>query len=177
MSAALDGPVLAVTGHRPGDLFGYNMSDPRYAAIRAALKNALIRLRAPELYTGMALGVDQLAAAAAMDADLETGLHIRLHAAVPCRGQDGTWTPASRELYRDILARCDKVTLVTDAPYSPAAMHARNAYMCRQADAVLAVWDPSKRRGGTYSCIQAAKKMGKPVLRIDPFRPEDVELI
>lgn len=169
--------MLAVTGHRPKDLFGYDMSDKRYLAIRDALRDAVLRLETPEFYTGMALGIDQIAAMAVLDAKQAADWGITLHAAVPCPGQDNLWRPESRKLYADILARCDRVTMVSNAPYTPALMHARNAFMCRQADAVIAVWDSRKKSGGTYSCIREAFKKKKPVLRIDPFDPSDARLL
>ncbi len=158
--------IIAITGHRPNSLYGYNLNHPAYGPIKAAIKEKLVGLGCTELYTGMALGVDQLAALAVLELKDE-GHDIRLHAAVPCRGHSSKWPQASRDLYDAILSKCDEVTLVTDAPYSPQLMQVRNVYMVNQADQVVAVYENGKA-GGTKNCVDYALKRGKKVWCIPP---------
>lgn len=160
--------VVTITGHRPNKLYGYDLRATGYAILRSFIKKRLTEFHCTELYTGMALGVDQLAALAILDLRDE-GLCIKLHAAVPCRGHSSRWPKTSRDLYDAILSKCDTVTLVTDAPYSAPLMQRRNAWMADRADLILAVWDGSP--GGTKNCVDYARKTGKPVWRHDPFIP------
>lgn len=74
---------IAVTGHRPNKLFGYNMDDPRYVAIKNIIKGFLIGAGCTDAYTGMALGIDQLFAIAVLQLKNE-GWPIKLHCAIPC---------------------------------------------------------------------------------------------
>lgn len=102
-----------------------------------------------------------------MQSKLNWGYDIKLHCAVPCRNQEAKWLPESKRLYKSILDRADLVILVTDAPYSPWLMQARNHYIVEMSDQLLAVWDGS--RGGTANCIDYAQKMQKPITVVQPL--------
>lgn len=161
---------IAITGHRPKALFGYDLNNPSYAKLRTAIKSALLQFGCTELYTGMALGVDQLAALAVIDLKSE-GHDIKLHAAIPCQNHSCKWPQSSRSLYDAILSKCDTQVLVTDAPYSPKLMQDRNIYMVDRADMVVAVYEPGTP-GGTKNCIDYAIKTGKKIWCIPPRAPE-----
>ena len=162
--------IAAVTGHRPKDLFGYDLMNKNWSAVRAAIKRVLLEQGVTELYTGMALGTDQLAALAVLDLR-DRGHAIRLHAAIPCRGHAGNWPEKSRMLYEAILSKCDEITLVTDASYSPNLMQVRNRFMVDNSDMVIAVYKNTP--GGTRNCVEYAKKKNRPIWLIPPARPED----
>ena len=49
-------------------------------------------------------------------------------------------------------------------------MQKRNEYMVDLADRVIAVWDGSK--GGTANCVKYAEKVGKEIIRIEPYNRE-----
>ncbi len=160
--------TIAITGHRPDKLFGYDLMAPGYMAIRAELKTLFRRHACGALWTGMALGIDQLAALAVIDLNRD-GAGIRLNAAIPCRGHSSRWPERSRNLYDAILSKCDEKVLVTDAPYQAWMMQKRNEYMVDHAGMVIAVWDGST--GGTKNCVDYALKKHVPVLRLDPKDP------
>lgn len=158
--------IIAITGHRPNALYGYDLKHPCYTLIKSAIKEKLLELGCTELYTGMALGVDQLAALAVLELK-DQGHGIKLHAAIPCQNHSCKWPKASRDLYDAILSKCDTVTLVTDAPYAPKLMQDRNAYMVNHADMVVAVYEEGKS-GGTKNCVDYALRKNKKVWCIPP---------
>jgi uncharacterized phage-like protein YoqJ len=76
---------VAVTGHRPDKLWGYDMLQPKYTKLRAAIRARMEELNGQIGITGMALGVDQLFA----EVCIEMG--IPFIAAIPFLGQASRW--------------------------------------------------------------------------------------
>lgn len=63
--------IVAVTGHRPSKIDGdYTLSSPKWKAIRAWFDLQIAEHQPTKLISGMALGVDQVAAQAALDAGI-----------------------------------------------------------------------------------------------------------
>lgn len=50
--------TIAVTGHRPDKLFGYNLNNEKYKALKNIMKGFLIGVGCTDAYSGMALGID-----------------------------------------------------------------------------------------------------------------------
>lgn len=159
------GIKICVTGHRPGKMYGYDLSDVRYQALKEKFKEILIREGCREGITGMALGVDTVFALAVLELK-EEGYPIKLHCAIPCRNQSRLWRQESKKLYEEILENADIVHLVSDDEYKPYLMQKRNTYMVDLSDKVIAVWDRSP--SGTGNCVAYAQKKGKEVIRIAP---------
>lgn len=161
--------TVAVTGHRPNKLYGYDLESKRYQNMKQWMKDFLIEKIKPnstlQAVSGMALGVDQLFALAVIELKNE-GFPIMLHCAIPCKNHECKWPKQGQELYHKILDQADTVHLVTDAPYQPYLMNKRNEYMVNMADEVLAIWDGSK--GGTGNCVNYAKKKEKKITLINP---------
>ena len=160
--------TVAFTGHRPNRLGGYERPDGSVPQLRRDLRAMIqVELEATALeheegvrvIVGGALGVDTDAAIIAHY------LGLPFVVAVPCQGQDSRWPQASRDLYRRMLAAAAEVVLVSDEPYSAAAMHRRNAWMVDRCDELFAVYD-GVSRGGTSSCVAYAEGQGRVVRRI-----------
>ena len=156
---------IAVTGHRPNKLYGYNIFSREWMSLKEEFKKLLVDNHCTEAITGMALGVDTVFALAVLELQDE-GYNIKLHCAIPCRNHSCKWNGESVELYDNILKRADVVKLVTDAEYEPWMMQVRNEYMVDLADKIIAVWDGSN--GGTANCVRYAEKKGKDIIRIVP---------
>lgn len=156
---------IAVTGHRPNKLYGYNIFSREWISLKEEFKKLLVDNHCTEAITGMALGVDTVFALAVLELQDE-GYNIKLHCAIPCRNHSCKWNRESVELYDNILKRADVVKLVTDAEYEPWMMQVRNEYMVDLADKIIAVWDGSN--GGTANCVRYAEKKGKDIIRIVP---------
>ena len=46
---------VCVTGHRPGKLYGYDLTVPNWLALKEKFKSLLVELECDEAITGMAL--------------------------------------------------------------------------------------------------------------------------
>lgn len=156
---------MCVTGHRPNKLYGYDLTDDRWIALKEDFKQILIENKCDEAITGMALGVDTIFAYAVLELK-EDGHDIKLHCTVPCRNFSGKWNIYDRVKYRNIISLADTVKLVSDEEYKPYLMQKRNEYMVDHSDKVIAVWDGSK--SGTKNCIDYAKKVGKDIIFVQP---------
>ena len=145
------------TGHRPPRLGGYHLQSKLDEFAREIIDELLCVDDVPLVHgiSGMALGWDQ-ALARAFDYS-----GIDWTAAIPCLGQDRTWPLSSQEEYARLLTRATHVHMVTNGPYEPWTMIARDRWMVDQAigprDRLLALWDGDKR-GGTWDTISYAEK-------------------
>lgn len=156
---------ICVTGHRPNKMYGYNIYNEQWVALKNKFKQLLIENECTEAITGMALGVDTVFALAVLELK-EEGHNIKLHCAIPCKNHSSKWLKESVDLYNEILAKADIVELVSNEEYKPYLMQVRNEYMVDLADKVIAVWDGSK--GGTGNCVEYARKCNKEIIRIVP---------
>ena len=165
---------FCVTGHRPNKLFGYDIHSSKYNGIRYNLKLAVYRIlkehavKNVTVYSGMALGVDQIFVEAMIDARnyyRKHGVNFKIVAAIPCKGQESKWTQQSQQFYDYLLQQCDeKVVVSKNVPYSAKLMQIRNEYMVDRSDYILAVWDGSP--SGTANCVNYAVSQHKNVVRI-----------
>ena len=155
--------VICVTGHRPQKL-----PEDAEARVRAVLRWALTELKPSGLISGMALGVDQWAA------DEAFALKVPVLAAIPCLGQDRFWSPESQQAYRARLAKVRAQHLITNAPYSPQVMQARNVWMVDQSQTVVAIFDG--KPGGTANCVKYAITKRKRVFTYNPHTQESAWL-
>jgi uncharacterized phage-like protein YoqJ len=145
--------IICGTGHRPDKLGGY--SDIAYNKLVKIATKHLIELKPDKVISGMALGWDTALAEASLN------LGIPLLSAVPFEGQEVMWHESSKIKYKDILSKATEIKYVCEKGYSPYKMQVRNEWMVDNSDLVLAMWDGTK--GGTYNCVQYAKKSGKPI--------------
>jgi hypothetical protein len=160
--------VVACTAHRsyPTDVVPW---------VRSRLADATRWLRdqcgTTTAISGMARGGDLYWAQAALDAGL------LLHAHVPYPQQADRWTRVERALWRSLLDRAAETVVYGDLDdvvaggRSQAAarlLHARNDGMLAAAGAVVAVWEPARPRGGTWSVVRKAAVLGVPVVWLEP---------
>ena len=146
---------IAVTGHRPDRLGGYD-ADDNFRAIRRHMRGFLQGVRLGgvvdvTLIAGGALGIDQFW--------MEVGLHMGLSvtAALPFEGYDSRWPVASRQKYAKLLDKCSDVRYVCEPGYDPAKLQRRNEWMVDQCDLLVAYW-AGTRSGGTSNCITYAEQ-------------------
>ena len=50
--------ILAITGHRPNKVGGYDIPNPTYISVCQKIEKALIKIKPEKMLIGMALGVD-----------------------------------------------------------------------------------------------------------------------
>lgn len=150
---------IAFTGHRPDKLGGY-AHNPTHDYVNKKLTEWVSRFPTATFITGMALGVDQMAARVCEQ------LKVPFIAAVPFLGQENTWDEASRKEYDRLLMVAKEVVFVCKPGYSPEKLHARNRWMVDRADMLIAVHDGSP--GGTLSCMDYARKKRLDIITIQP---------
>lgn len=171
MPTAVEPLLVVITGHRPNKTGGYS---PRAHSRRVALAEAVLKhLRPTRIIVGMALGIDQAYAQAAVN------LKIPFSAVIPFRGQESTWPAASQRYYRELLEHADRTEYTTDLDTSvneversaaARALNDRNRHMVRLGvenitaggnSILVALHDGSA--GGTQNCIRDAEKAGLPI--------------
>ncbi len=137
------GRLVAVMGHKPPELGGYD-ANPTSDAVRAKLAEILAAKRAVDhdlvVLTGLGLGAEQLAAAAA------ASVGVPYVAVFPYPDPDSQWPPASRKAFQDLVNEAaSTIVLSPKAPATKAlagaALRRRDAWLARHAHEALAVWD------------------------------------
>ncbi len=146
---------ISVTGHRPNKLGGY--SDEAFYKLVNLFYDFLSRNQEVDtVISGMALGWDQAVVVASLSAKR------KVIAAVPCLNQESKWPLHSRVRYKELISKCDEVVYVSNQPYFPSCMQERNEWMVDNSELVVALYN-GDLSGGTFNCIQYAKKQNKPI--------------
>ena len=164
--------TACVTGHRPDRLGGYN--GWRAEKLQNGIRDKLIQVIYQATTTGFdtfisggALGVDQLFAEAVLYIKENVNSDVKLIMAIPFPSQHKAWPLHAQRRYEKLLADADEVVYCNEDPYSAWKMHKRNEWMVDHSVTVIGVWNGGK--GGTYNCIEYARKMNKPTLLINPY--------
>jgi uncharacterized phage-like protein YoqJ len=153
---------IAVTGHRPDKLGGYNESNPIAVAVKRHMKEYLGKFNPEEtmVISGMALGVDQWWAETAIE------LGIPFIAAIPFFDMEHQWPQSSKDRFNRILKCASDVTYICKPGYEAWKMQERNKWMVNYCDELVAYWNGSA--GGTANCVQYAQQIGKIATIFDP---------
>ena len=155
------------TGHRPQKL-GYGENSIQCDELKDRLEELIIELIEKEAVThfisGVALGVDTYAANIVLNLKSQYP-GITLECAIPCETQATKWNERDRDVYYDLISKCNKETLLQQK-YSSDCMQKRNEYMVDNSDYVIAVWNG--KPSGTGNTVKYAKKKNKKVLLINP---------
>ncbi len=138
-----EGRLVLVTGHRPPELGGYD-ANPIADSVRRRVGEVLegmVEVDGPlTVVSGLRLGAEQLGAEAA----LERGLP--LVAVLPYPEADKPWPPDARAHFAELLEQASTtLTLDRRAPgtkaLAGAALARRDAWLARQVDGAVVVWD------------------------------------
>jgi ribonuclease HI len=141
--AVVAGHGIAVSGHRPPELGGYD-ENPTTAAVRQKLGEILVAKASmhPDLVvlTGLGLGTEQLAAEAA------AALGLPYLAVLAYPDPDAVWPAAAKETFRALLTGArDVVVLQREAPKTKQlagqAGARRDAWLARHAAEAIVVWN------------------------------------
>jgi ribonuclease HI/uncharacterized phage-like protein YoqJ len=137
------GRLVVAFGHRPPELGGYG-ENPVAAGVRDRLAEILAAKKElhPDLWllTGLLLGAEQLAAEAARAAG------VPYVAVQPYPAPERQWPAASQGRYAELIRHAGAAVLlertVPDSkPKFGAALARRDAWLAKQADEALVVWD------------------------------------
>jgi uncharacterized phage-like protein YoqJ len=147
-----------LTGHRLQDLpCKFDRFHPWKLQKLKNLADFLVEKKPKALISGMAIGFDQWAAHTAIKQGISVWAYI------PCDNQERLWRPEQKTQYNFLLTQCSAVKVISPGPYSVWKMYRRNEAMLRDADEVLALWNPQKKSGGTYNTVATALSMNKKV--------------
>lgn len=150
--------ILGITGHRPDKLGGYG-DTPLQRWVEARMREEITKLNPKSGITGMALGVDTIAAKIFIDYE------IPFVAAAPFPGQEQRWPTESRVEYHRLLEKAKEVVVVSKHYYK-SAFQVRNQWLVNRSDMMLSVWDGS--RGGAKNCCDYADSIGRARININP---------
>ena len=159
----------AFTGHRPHKLpWGYDEADSRCVALKAALKERIIRLAEAGItnyYSGGAEGIDCIAAEIVLELRKKNPA-LRVHCILPYEGQADKWSNSAQERYRLILKQADSVEYM-GREYYDGCMIDRNHRLVEAAGMLLAVYN-GVRRSGTGATVNYARRLGREIIVVDP---------
>lgn len=167
---------IALTGHRPNKLGGYDLSTPAYRRLQSDLEtyieNALKRADVVVGHSGLALGADTVWAEAILAMRDKHPGRVFFHAEIPMMEQSEAWFKDSDvSRWRRFVDAADEQTVygalagldkTSDARKRKASqlLNLRNDGMIDHADELLGLYD-GHSRGGTANALAYAKKVGK----------------
>lgn len=164
---------LALTGHRPPRLAGYDLNHPFYknlqATLESSIERALLKYQVVDCHSGMALGADTVWSLAILACQERHGWdRVRFHAEMPNRQHGEKWPEKSRRQHAEIVEKSQTQSYYEGKPGTPFPKQAddRNKGMIDKADILFAVWD-GLQKGGTWNAVKYAKETGKQVFRLD----------
>lgn len=165
------------TGHRPNKLGGYSKvkGDEAYRiqhAISIKLEQVIqraVKAGFDTFIVGGALGIDQMAARAAINVREESLIQIIL--ARPFPKMEAKWPKLSQEYFLWLQDQMDQVIDVSEGPYAPHKMMTRNKWMVDHSEAGCGVYNGTG--GGTDNCINYTQLCNKPLLHVHPFTLEE----
>ena len=150
---------VAVTGHRP-----QFFTPEQTVWAKSELERLAAKLRdgngTQVAIGGGALGADTWWARAAVRAGLDLWVYV------PFLDQSAKWEQEDRKTWGQMLSVAQR-TLVLGSGYDVRLLHARNDFMLRDADLMIAVLDPAKTTGGTVSAVAKARAAGQALVVVD----------
>lgn len=151
--------VACFSGHRKLPQNCEQLTADLEAAIVSLIERGVIFFGA-----GGALGFDMLAEEAVLRLK-ERYPQIRLVLVLPCPPEQQTlkWNAEQKRRYYDILARADKVRVLSDR-YTSSCMLDRNRHMVDCSGYLICYLRENK--GGTYYTVRYAERVGIEVVRI-----------
>lgn len=162
--------TCAFTGHRPKSFpWKYNEAARECVLLKetlAAQITALAEQGVTDYLSGMALGTDLWSAQIVLDLQRKYPA-LKLHAILPCEGQESKWMAPAQAQYRAILEQASNVVYVSRT-YKSNCMLERNRYLAGHASILLAVYNGTQR-SGTGATVNYARKLGRKIIVIDPL--------
>lgn len=154
-------PRVSVTGHRP-----QGIPTQSHEWVKLELERLAIKLRDDHGtrvgISGMALGADIWWAQSVKYAWLD------LWAFIPFPQQPERWQPADGALWNEMRSRAAAEVIIAPE-YSTQALFTRNEAMLNDSDLVIAVFDPSTQKGGTFATVQSAVQRMLPIIHVNPI--------
>lgn len=166
---------ISLTGHRPKDLFGYDIYSEDYNSIRNRLSFIIRSSMSTEpvwCHSGLALGADTIWAEEALRFKKDNPKKVKIWAEIPHLAQADAWSSKSaKATWQTIVDNADEQTVYAEE-YTPWCMQKRNIGMLDHGDQLIAVWDGTlKPKSGTSNAVKYWFKGGKKYMLV--IRPND----
>ena len=162
--------TCAFTGHRPKSFpWKYNETAPDCVLLKEVLSEQIKVLAdrgVTDWLSGMAQGVDLWCAQIILGLRKENPA-LKLHAILPCVGQELKWTASAQKHYRSILAQANEVIYVGQE-YSRDSMLERNRYLVDHSSILLAVYNGTWL-SGTGATVRYARQLGRSIYILNPI--------
>lgn len=166
--------VLALTGHRPDKLAGYNMQNEFYDRLRERLvriiERSLEKYPIVECHSGMALGADTIWAEAIIECRQRYGdARVIFVADIPDYNQSSRWPPYSQQKWSDLMSYAEKTNTYNqnDGKSYGYVLNQRNIGMIDACDLLIAVYNGDKF-GGTANAVKYGQSKNKYITHIHP---------
>jgi uncharacterized phage-like protein YoqJ len=161
------------TGHRPPQIGGYGIN-PTAQEIKGWIIYFIctsVEMNQHNTFiSGMAQGVDTIAAEAILECRDERQLPVQLICAIPFLKQSSIWPPHARTKWDIITNKANAVVEVssdpTDKHDAVKKLQLRNQWMVDHSSLCLAVW--TGVAGGTANCVKYAQQSYKNIVVYDP---------
>jgi uncharacterized phage-like protein YoqJ len=166
----LTGHSIVVLGHKPPELGGYRDDNPIAQSVRSRLREILQAKSSMfadlVVVSGLRLGAEMLGAEVAVD------LELPLAVVLPYPKPHTPWPKESREHFEDLCERAQRViTLQAKEPenrrQAGAALSRRDAWIARNVDEAILVWDQRDDLLGRLS-RSLEDHLGEDVWIVDP---------
>lgn len=132
---------LALTGHRPPRLAGYDLNHPFYQNLQATLESlierALLKYQVVDCHSGMALGADTIWSLAILACQDRHGSNrVRFHAKMPNKQHGSNWPAKSQAQHAQMVSKSQSQSYYEGKPGTPFPKQAddRNKGMVDKTD-------------------------------------------
>lgn len=170
---------IALTGHRPPKLGGYDITTNEYKELQNHLEDIieehLAHFDVVWCHSGLALGADTVWSKSILNMKAIYPGRVKFHAEIPMMTQSNKWfKKEDKEFWQEQLDNCDRRSLYSysapneqmDKQMAGKALKDRNIGMIDHADVVIALWDGSN--SGTKHAHDYAKRSGKQIIHMYP---------
>ncbi|WP_084425609.1 hypothetical protein [Kibdelosporangium aridum] len=150
--------IVGVSGHQRLPDAARLHADRTIREILAAVPGSLVGL------SSLAEGADQLFAEILVD------LGGTLHAVVPAKGYDATFSGAALDRFQRLLSAADIVTVLDHPEPGEAAYDDAGKFVAENSELLIAVWDgqPARGLGGTADAVAHARRFDRQVVIVWP---------
>lgn len=165
---------IALTGHRPNKLDGYDLSTEYYDKMITYIKDILYDLLKDDEvkivgHTGMALGSDTIWTVCLLDVKEEHPQRVKVVGHIPMEEQANRWNERDRQFWGLMREALDEENVYRKSFPEKGwkdLMFARNEGMIDESDLLLAIYNGEN--SGTGQSVRYAEKEGKTVKIIHP---------
>lgn len=166
--------IIALTGHRPSKLAGYDLNKLYYQKMQKELEKIIESFlqnhKIVECHSGMALGADTVWAQAICTLKEKHPNQIVFIADIPDTNQCSKWSQEDQKRWQRLLEKTNTIKTYADKHKNRSyayILNQRNFGMVDACDVLIAIYD-GHSKGGTLNTILAAQRASKKIIQIQP---------